>query len=125
MADKVYVVIDGYINHLDYDRGDGHSIVCICDSFESACNYIRTSLFDSSILEQKSYERMCERRQISAQHISKPMTFYEYWRGCGYRFDPRDLPKNDDLKEVFTYQYDTDGCESYFKILEKDLEHYD
>lgn len=116
MANKVYVVHDICVNTEDWDLGDTDDIACICDSFESACNYIRKELLLILGEEAKKWAGSC-------------LSFQEWLDDNGYKYDFEHLPSNDVLKtDEFVYsrynQYQDEAIRKFY-IDEVDLKHYD
>ena len=121
MLDEVWTV------HKDEwfeDYYDGYSIRIleeICDSFESACNYVRNRLTEVADYERSSYNN------IHAENPSycEGMTFEEVFADDGYTFDPDNLPDNDSFAEKYTYFNDGCGRGAGYLIRRCEIKHYD
>jgi len=107
MADKVCVVIGG--NEKGYKA---EAIEVICDSFESACNYIRKELLLILGEEAKDWAGSC-------------LSFQEWLDDNGYKYDLEHLPSNDDLKSAYCYQDIKGHIRNYFAIRIYEIKHYD
>lgn len=118
MADKVFAVIGGFDNDMDYEHWQEENIECVCDSFESACNYIRKVLGDIASKEKDIYADPGD-----SYYRDDYATFEGYWKNEGYQYDPDKLPSNDIFEGQYVYRQGL-GIE-YYVIKAHEIKHYD
>ena len=117
MAEKVYIVEEGVWDCTPYEGYDDWWTVVVCDTFESACNYIRSRLIEIFNDFKKWYEEHPDCRSESP---------IENMFRRDYTFDPNNLPDDAQLgmdKTFVTYGDGEDG--RGFIIHEHEIKHYD
>lgn len=118
MLDKVYVVENGAWDCDPYEGYNDWGVVAVCDTFESACNYIRSRLTEK-FNEFKTW------RTENPDYCSD-LSLEEAFRHARYTYDPNNLPVDAMIgmnMEFITYGDDDEGWG--FIIREHEIKHYD